>query len=180
MRVAFDVDGVLRDLMAAYLPHVQRSRDEVVRYSSAIEFAGGLDQFLDLLDHHDCWGSAPAHPHYLGLAKMVEASGHAVVIATAITTEVGRQSTLRWLCNQDVTYDELHFCVEKLMVRFDAIIEGDPKMAYAAACAGRAAFLVNRPWTADVDVKHINLFKLPPDEEALDVVMDVLACRAQG
>lgn len=178
MRVAFDVDGVLRDLMAAYLPHVRRTKDEVTNYKSAMEFAGGLDQFLELLDREDCWGRAPTHPPLLGLAKTIELVGHTVLITTAITTEVGRQSTLRWLCDHDVTYDELHFCVDKNVVRFDALVEDHPGNAYAAAAAGRAAFLVRRPWTVAAEERHANLFRLPEDTEAATFVLDVLETRS--
>jgi hypothetical protein len=178
VRIAFDVDGVLRDLMAVYAPHVDHSVDEITTYDSALNFAGGLDQFLELLDGQRCWTLAKPHPHLLGLYKHIEAHGHTILIATAISTEAGRQGTLEWLCKHDVNYDELHFCVDKLQVRFDAIIEDYPSMALAAARAGCAAFLVHRPWTANVEIKHPNLFRLPPDEAALGMVMEVLDGRS--
>jgi hypothetical protein len=179
VRVAFDVDGVLRDLMRAYVPLVGHTLDDLTTHDKAIRLAGGLDQFNELLDSRACWTEARPYTHLLGLCKCVEAAGHTILIATAVQTEAGRKGTLDWLYVNDVNYDELHFCVDKMRVHFDAIVEDDPKMAYAAASSGRAAFLVNRPWT-NGDWRHPNLFKLPEDAEAVNMVMDVLDGRSSG
>lgn len=177
MRIAFDVDGVLRDLMGAYTTEIGRSVDELVEYGTAAALAGGLEPFLELLDHRACWRRAGVYPYMLGLCKQVESRGHTVVLVTAIATETGRQQTLPWLLAHDVTYDELHFCEDKLRVDFDAIVEDYPKNAYAAAKAGRAAFLVRRPWTTNSTLTHPNLFPLPDDAQALDLVWEVLEGR---
>lgn len=178
MRIAFDVDGVLRDLMGAYVPEVRKTVAELTDYGKAVEFAGGVDQLLELLDHRACWLRAGTHAHMVGLHKQIEASGHTIVIVTAIATAEGRKQTLQWLDANEIVYDELHFCADKVRVDFDAIIEDHPVNAQLAAQAGRAAFLVHRPWTANTQLYHANLFRLPRDEEALEVVWEVLNSRA--
>lgn len=176
MRVAFDIDGVLRDLMAAYVPHVERSVEELDVYDRAIEFAGGVEQFYEIMDGRDCWRTASPYPAILALYRQIANAGHTLILITSNPSDKGRHGTMDWLTRHEIMYDELHFCTNKLVVDFSAILEDHPHTAYAAASLGRAAFLVQRPWTHD-PMKHPNLFALPEDAAAGDVVMDILTAR---
>ena len=178
MRVAFGVDGVLRDLMTAYVPHVGKTLADVTSYEQAIAFAGSLGSFLKILDKQHCWVAAGAYSTMVEISRKLPrvVQGVRVLIVTAAGTFVGQQETLTWLRYNDVPFEELHLCSDKLAVAFDAIIEGNPATAIAAAKAGRAAFLVRRPWTTDVR-RRTNLFLLPEDQEAWPIIQEVLAGR---
>ena len=178
MRIAFDVDGVLRDLMTAYMQHVEgREVADLVEYKNAVEFAGGADQFYDLVNQHHCWAAAEPHLHLFAVYRALEKQNHTMLVITENPSAQGRMEMLDWLHRHHVFYDELHFCPNKLMVQFDAIVEDNPDTAFAAACSGRAAFLVARPWTVKHERRHANLFRLPEDAEAAAVIADVLGGR---
>ena len=180
MRVAFDVDGVLRDLMAAYVPCVHKTVQDITGYEQAIAFAGSLGMFLKILDEQHCWVTAAPHAPIVeicrNLARMPDTQ---TIIVTAAGTFIGQQETLSWLRRNDVPFTEVHLCSDKLKVSFDAIIEDNPATAIAAAKAGRASFLVKRPWTTEAR-KRTNLFLLPPDEEAWPIIQEVLTTRRCG
>ena len=175
MRVVFDVDGVLRDLMTAFVPYVGRAVVEIDDCSRPTEWAGGIENFYAILNDNDLWRRAPAYEHFIRMYHELSMVFQ-VILVTHNVRVVGRRSTIDWLVDHDLAEcDELHFCKDKLTVAFDAIIEDCPKTAMAAAKAGRAAFLVHRPWTMSVKTRHPNLFRLPPDEEAATVIREVLA-----
>jgi 5'(3')-deoxyribonucleotidase len=177
VRIAFDVDGVLRDLLSAYVPYINRRVEELEAYDDAVKFAGGIEQFYGVLDRAHCWRDASAHVAFYNLYREIQTRGHETILITANPSAVGRMETMQWLHAKDILYDELHFCPNKLLVAFDAIVEDHPETAYMAACAGRAAFLPLRPWTAKTSFRHHNLFKLPEDVEAHAIVLDVLDSR---
>jgi len=178
VRIAFDIDGVLRDLMSCYVRQFSppKSVEEIDTDAKAIELAGSVDEFYHLLEAGDCWRQSFPHLHILHLYQNLEGAATRILI-TANPTEVGRAATLTWLTWYGIDFDELHFCADKLAVTFDAIVEDHPGTALRAADAGRAAFLVYRPWTRDVTTHHANLFHLPVDEDAEEHVLDVLQSR---
>jgi hypothetical protein len=176
VHVVFDVDGVLRNLMGTYVGALDPPRDveEIISYSTAVEMAGNVDSFYQILNDNDCWLRAAPHAHMLDIYREIERLGCKISAVSFNPDPKGRLDTLKWLTKLDILFDGIHFCPDKLALQFDAIIEDSPQMAYDAALAGRGAFLVHRPWTRCEERRHVNLFKLPPDEEAKDPVLDII------
>ena len=177
MRVAFDVDGVLRDLMSVYAPLVGAAVGDINTYDKAAELAGGSAVFLQSLDEHHCWTQAAPYPDMAAFCRELNQTMEVVIITAQVSAQAQRE-TLAWLHDHGIPRTEVHFCVDKLRVAFDAIIEDRPETALAAAKAGKAAFLVRRPWTLDTPRRR-NLFLLPPDAEAGAIVCEVLASRSK-
>jgi 5'(3')-deoxyribonucleotidase len=177
MRVAFDVDGVLRDLMSVYAPLVGMTVGDITTYDKVVEMAGSSAAFLQSCDDHHCWAQAAPYANMAAFCRELSRTAEVVIITAQVTMQSQRE-TLAWLHDHDIPWTEVHFCVNKLRVVFDAIIEDKPETALAAAKAGKAAFLVQCPWTAGTPRRR-NLFLLPPDAEAGAVVREVLASRGK-
>jgi len=187
MRIAFDVDGVLRDLIGHVLGQLNdggffsppRLPEELDRYEGFVELFRDNRQWRETLDGMNAWTAAPPIKPMVRVWEKLVAAGYDCVVVTSIPHKTGQINTVRWLHEHlDVEGLEVHFVNDKMTVEFDAIIEDMPLNVYLAGKAGRLGFLVKRPWT-----KSDNLLRgtdprfrvhLPDDGEALSFIEDKL------
>lgn len=198
--VAFDVDGVLRDLVQYTLdnekvldeltPENRKRPSEITSYGDFVDLFESKDQWKRLLNDTDAWIYAPANNPMLNVWFKLREQGYNCIIVTSNSHVKGQTQTVDWLhryLDPKGNGIDIHFVNDKSTVKYDVLIEDMPMNAAKASEDGRLAFLVKRPWT-DLDKQKADskdrlvtkwnpmLFvQLPDDHEALPVIERKLA-----
>jgi len=204
LTVAFDVDGVLRNLVQytldnnvvldALKPENRKRPNEITSYGDFVKLFESKEQWKKLLNESGAWKNSPHHRSMIDLFRVLKTKGYNCIIVTSNSHLIGQMETVEWLHkhidSEVAAYKEgldIHFVNDKLTVKYDAIIEDMPVNAWKASEDGRLGFLVKRPWSnletqkADSRNKIVSkwdkrlLIQLPEDIEAFQIVFDKLA-----
>ncbi len=184
LTIAFDIDGVLRNLVAYTVAKMDppRKPEDITTYGGFVRLFKDKDQWRAFLEQIGAWRKSPVHNAMRNLFyELRDTHGFDCIIVTSNSHYDGQSGTLNWLRNNlTVQGVDVHFVNEKTRVQFDAIIEDMPTNAFKAAKDGRLAFLVKRPWSGVLEANKGHewmkrVVQLPADDEALLVVLRELA-----
>lgn len=200
LTIAFDVDGVLRDLVQYTLdnqmvldalpPNNRKRPSEIRSYGEFVSLFASKKDWRRLLDECGAWKYSPHHGSMIDLFGVLRQKGHNCIIVTSNSHRRGQMETVEWLHQHLAEHRDgldIHFVNDKLSVKYDAIFEDMPLNAKLASDAGRLAFLVKRPWTdlenqkgamkGDLVTKWnpMLLVRLPEDINIFTVVTEKLA-----
>jgi 5'(3')-deoxyribonucleotidase len=189
LTVAFDVDGVLRNLVEytiSYLTDngflVGQSIADVNHYDAFVELIGGKEKWRECLDSIHAWKEAPVNQEMLAVWRYCN-ERYNTIIVTSNSHLTGQMETVEWLHGALKPSEglDIYFTNDKLSVEWDAIFEDSLHNASVASMRKRMAFLVKRPWTdprTDRKTHRWNidfLIGLPEDHEAMPIIHHVLA-----
>ena len=138
MNIAYDIDGVLRDLMGmlqeVWLREVPgASIKPITKWNLAPYFLRDGKQitneeildFLFVKHVQEIYRGAPAFSG-LGTLKILKNMGHNIIIVTDQPNEETADATLHWLRLHNVVYDSIVITGDKFDVDFDIILEDSP------------------------------------------------------
>ena len=196
LTIAFDVDGVLRDLHGFTVAYLNdngfldppRKVEDLNYYGAFLELFKNKDQWRETLNETYAWRDSPPFEAMREVFQKLRGMGHDCIIVTSNSRPEGQRQTIDWICNNLTGAGlDVHFVNDKLSVKYDVIFEDMPKNAAVASENGRLAFLVKRPWSdlenqkSGPDGEIVTkwnpklLTQLPDDEEAMAVIEHKLA-----
>lgn len=179
MRVGVDLDGVgydfvdsVRTWLLRCLPknHPGRSelgrmgyRDNETTWDFYENWNLSLDEFLFLcalgVDAEHVFRVGVPHEGFVEGLHLLRDSGHTVSIVTDRSLgALSRESTLGWLNEWAIPYDDLIFTEDKTSVKADIFIEDRGRNYYALHNAGTLCYLLDRPWNRHVDAGEFRVF----------------------
>jgi len=179
LTIAFDIDGVLRDLVGYTLSKMDppRSPDELQAYGDFVKLFRGKEEWRSFVDGSGAWFNAMPHGAMREIFYDLS-SRHVCIIVTSNSHPIGQLATIDWIRTSLTKKPlDIHFVNDKTRVHFDAIVEDMPMNAIKAAKKGRLAFLVKRPWSFIPEGNRKNrswaprLVSLPEDEVAGPVMV---------
>lgn len=182
-RIALDVDGVLADVMSAWLDLTNPGRLAPLSKSDM----DGWDfwarhgikkrEFYAQLDAcWDAWASIPPTEPDLGRsAGMLSKIASSLDIVTARSSATNRH-VKEWLRHYDITYDRYVQVASGWMkadLEYDVFIDDSPINAEAFARRGRRVVLYDQPWNAGVDTSPEGIVRSPDLERAVSEIRSV-------
>lgn len=163
IRIAFDLDGVLRDLVSRALTIRYAFREgteepaDIVTFNKLGEVFGGKGRLREFLDRNRIWRDASPHRSFVDLwARFARRNSrlhvHPLVVSTN-THVVGIGQSVAWMREHLPAPAhgglEIHFCNDKRDVSYTALIEDkyENVMDVSGPGSNRVVFVPNRPWT---------------------------------
>lgn len=174
--LAFDLDGVLRNLVDAALelsaPDVKY--EDITYFDKLAEVVGGGHRGLrEELDRTCAWEVAAPYRAMLHLWGWVDLHHVKPIIVTSNSHYEGMWQSIAWMRHHLPRPNhglEIHFADDKLSVKYDAIIEDKPENVRSISDVGRTVFVPHRPWTQEIPANEPRVIKLPEDEKTQEVM----------
>ena len=158
MKVALDIDGVIRDfdrMVEKKLRQEGRIKGRIKKKTvwDLGERYGinGVDKFI-FQEHPEVFEEASMYPRALEFIKQLVKNKHEVGLLTSQPPHV-RKYTKRWI-EQNIPQKYLKFVImvangnNKVKHPFDVLLDDKPETIALANSLGRKAFLMTRPWNA--------------------------------
>jgi len=173
MKVAIDVDGVLRDFVGSL--HKCLIMDGLILENTPMPeiTSWGLHQFYPQIESTEefydyifrsestfnLFSSAPIYKGAKEFMELLE-KGHEVGIITS-QNEAGWRATLVWLFANQITPPNIH-CIrfdlmkaDKTIWDYEVILDDKPSHVHEFLDKDRMGFLLDRPWNQEVDLPRV-------------------------
>ena len=171
LRIGLDLDGVLADVMSAWLELTNPGRLAPLSKSDM----NGWDfwanhgikkrEFYAQLDA--CWDSwlsiPPTEPDLAHKTGMLSDMASSLDIVTARSLATNRH-VKEWLSHYDIKYDQYVSVASGWMkadLEYDVFIDDSPINAAAFAKRGKKVVVYDQPWNADVDTSPAGITRSP-------------------
>jgi len=169
LKIALDVDGVLADVMHAWLSYNNRIRSTITK-SEISEWDFWKRYDINKFDFYEelsmCWKSwetVPPTENNISLASKELSKLGTVDIVTA-REDSTHDNVKNWLKMHNVTFRNYIGVVEgtkKATLDYDIFIDDSPINAQSILAAGKSVILYNQPWNLGFpDVRARRIFKL--------------------
>ena len=154
MRVAIDIDGVLRDFTNAvktvYLGEFPHHKVEEITEWGIHKFypiGEGIYDFVFKLHAEEIFTKAQAYRGAAAFMRVLKARKHEVWVVTS--QPMGQEPfTLQWLRDNGIVYDSIAFTVNKPVVDCDIFLDDGTHNLTAIRDAGKFAVAFDRPWNS--------------------------------
>ena len=170
MKIAIDVDGVLRNLIDTLNVYWDKKNEDVLRFETVdgCKIQRYYQRYVDngeLLDvekflfgsswTREIWLTAlPYSDNCDDLDKIP--MEHEVVILTSQRNQDMNLWTVDWLNRNRIRYDEYICRDDKWNEKFDLLVDDKPTTVEQCWIQGKAAFLMDRPWNQQYRLPRIN------------------------
>jgi uncharacterized HAD superfamily protein len=181
LNLGIDVDGVIRDhvtgLREVYLKDFP---GHVVLPVTAWDVSLFYPIGKDIYDYWfrrrplEAFGFAPVYDGARVALQKLWRLGHRIHI---ITSQVKRieDITVKWLHQNDIPYDSIHFTDAKHLVKCDLYVDDAPHNLMALYEAGLNVVCFDRPWNQEVDWCH----RVRTYDELVEIVQHEVEKRTQ-
>lgn len=142
MRIAIDVDGVLRQFHQYAVQrwnreHLtdQRKESDWISYDWFYELVGSKDAAFQWWIDNGVFSHAPLFPDAVGSIRVLSQAGHdCIILSSQMHATSCATQTLKWLIAHNLfgLVKEVHFGHDKNVVDFDVMIDDDPRYIYGA------------------------------------------------
>lgn len=171
MKIAIDIDGVLRDFVGAVhqlMIHIGRwdikePAPVIDRWEMQDYYKMDRGQFYDLLfrSQYTCQLFASALP-YVGAKAFIDrlCDQHQVGLVTSQCYE-GAKGTLRWLYCNDIIRPSVHFVFfdrgdfDKTQFGYEILLDDKPSNVQQFLEKGLVGLLYDQPWNRDADMPRV-------------------------
>lgn len=180
MKIALDVDGVLADIIYAWLNEynvmhgTSMTKADIVQWDFWKEL--GFDQYRFFEELSKCWSRwIEVPPMEQGVARAV-AKLHSVGVVDIVTARDADSTEYvkKWLEHNEIKYNDYVAVMtgrEKADLDYDIFIDDSPHNVVRIASKAKNAILYDQPWNKTVnDSKIVRIKRL---EEAVSVIADL-------
>lgn len=136
MRIKFDVDGVLRDMLTPMIEIYNKEFGQDLCVSDIKEYDVDLSfplikerlginarEYFFKIHEQEVVANAPACEGVVECLKELKDYGHKIIIVTFQFTNQAICDTAKWLGDHGIPYDEIHFTGQKWAVTGDVIVD---------------------------------------------------------
>lgn len=181
MKIALDVDGVLADVMTAWLDFTNPSRLVPLQVSDMNSWDFWLKHGIKKRDFYhqlnSCWESwesiPPTEPDLANTTSTLSDLSDKVDIVTARAPITNNYVKL-WLKQQGISYNQYVSVAAGWMksdLDYDVFIDDSPENAKAFLDKGKKIILYSQPWNASiVDYDIMQLVRVSRLEQATDAI----------
>lgn len=181
-KIALDVDGVLADVMQAWLDATNPGRFVPLTKSDMNRWDFWSRRHIKRRDFYaqldSCWMSwetiPPTEAHLNTTTRALSGLG-TVDIVTA-RTPVTNPSVKMWLDRQNITYDRYVQVAAGRMkagLDYDIFIDDSPVNAEAFLQSGKRVLLYGQPWNASMDSSSDLLVRISNLEQAIAAIREL-------
>jgi hypothetical protein len=180
MKIALDVDGVLADIIFAWLEEYNKTHEKIMRKEDIAQWDFwkrlGFDKYMFFAELSRCWSKwTEVPPMEEDIAKAVEKlhSLGTVDIVTARDAD-STKYVKQWLEHNRIKYDEYVAVMtgrEKADLEYDIFIDDSPHNVVRIASKGKNAIVYDQPWNRNVNGEKI--VRIKRLEEAAQVISDL-------
>ncbi len=165
MRIAVDIDGVLRDSQCYAVEQWNKQNpdrpfqlEDWINHRSFYDLTGGPKQSFEWWVANGVFSDAPLVKHAKAGLKILEENNEIIIVSSQNSHPDIAKITTDWLHKHEIYPTEIHYCYDKSNVPYDIIIDDKPEYILQAIVNGAHAAFMKWPWNnqvADLDFKYI-------------------------